>query len=109
MAWPQYTNHVLRSGRSDARASLMERAQQAERFYVRNNTYTGAMGAGLTSAEGRYAISFAVTSSGGGFTLTATPTGGQARDTRCNRMVINHQGQKTARTATDEDSSAVCW
>jgi type IV pilus assembly protein PilE len=102
IAWPQYRQYQIRAGRSDARSSLTEGAQRAERFFVRNNTYTG-------SAEGRYTIAFAVTGGGTGFTLTATPVGGQAEDTLCASMVINNLGQRTARDKDNKDSSTPCW
>jgi type IV pilus assembly protein PilE len=109
IAWPQYRQYQIRAGRSDARSSLTEGAQRAERFFVRNNTYTGALAAGFNSAEGRYTIAFAVTGGGTGFTLTATPVGGQAEDTLCASMVINNLGQRTARDKDNKDSSTPCW
>ncbi|TWI71810.1 type IV pilus assembly protein PilE [Desulfobotulus alkaliphilus] len=109
IAWPQYNNHVLRTGRSDARASLMERAQQAERFFVRNNSYADAFGPDdadntFPSAQGRYTIVYEGTATG--FTLTATS---QRNDPLCNTMVVNNLGQRTAKNKDDEDTADACW
>ncbi|TYT75078.1 type IV pilin protein [Desulfobotulus mexicanus] len=109
IALPQYNNHVLRAGRSDARTSLMEAAQQAERFFVRNNTYVNAFGSNegdntFPSAEGRYEIVYAGTATG--FTLTATS---QRNDPLCHTMVVNHLGQRTAKNKDSSDTTDVCW
>lgn len=112
IAWPPYQRYRMQSGRSDARASLMERAQQAERFFVRNSTYANAFGVNagdntFFSAEGLYTIVYAGTATG--FTLTATPRLGQTADTLCSRMIVNSLGQRTARDAANNDTSVPCW
>ena len=39
IAYPSYVNSVIRSNRADAQQTLLQVAQQAERYYVANNTY----------------------------------------------------------------------
>jgi type IV pilus assembly protein PilE len=109
IAIPSYNSYRVRANRSEARTSLLEASQNLERFFVRNNTYIGATfgtGAGFTieenSPHGFYQLSFpdppGVTQTT--YTLQATPQGGQAGDTECNPMTINHLGVRTP---------ATCW
>ncbi len=42
IAYPNYTDTVRRSNRSDARATLLQIAQSLERYFTENNTYAGA-------------------------------------------------------------------
>lgn len=46
IAYPSYQNYVLRSGRADGQAKLMEILQAQERFYSQNQTYTANLGVG---------------------------------------------------------------
>ena len=39
IAYPNYRNFVIRAKRNEARAMLLEIAQNEERFYLQNNTY----------------------------------------------------------------------
>jgi type IV pilus assembly protein PilE len=103
IAVPQYNQYRLRSNRAEARATLVEAAQTAERFFVRNNTYVGAAGGDNIPAQSPhslYAITFNAPTATT-FTITATPQGGQAGDTDClPSLTINHLGVK---------GPAACW
>ncbi|MDL2286930.1 type IV pilin protein [Desulfococcaceae bacterium OttesenSCG-928-F15] len=96
----------------------MDLSQQAERFFVRNNTYTGALPERSISSSGRYSIAFEVFPvdevEGLSFRLTATPQGAQSKDTDCQRIIINNLGQRTAFDSPDppgggQDNSNLCW
>ncbi|MCT6699272.1 type IV pilin protein [Rheinheimera sp. 4Y26] len=100
IAFPAYQQMVLRSHRSDAIDTLATTAQLLERRFTETNSYTGLV-LPATSTNGYYTISANVTAAS--YTLTATATGRQAKDTECLTFTIDNTGQKTATTA------GVCW
>ena len=109
VAYPSYTDSVRRSNRSDARATLLQIAQNLERYFTENNTYAGAtLGTAAatdvwpttTSTEDHYTISFAVAPSATAYTLQAVATGPQANDSECATMTLSHQGVR---------APAACW
>ncbi len=108
-AYPSYTDSVRRSNRSDARATLLQIAQNLERRFTENNAYTGAtlntaaatdVWPTATSTEGHYTISFSVAPSATAYTLRAVATGPQANDSECATMTLSHLGVR---------APAACW
>ncbi|WP_333796990.1 type IV pilin protein [Rheinheimera sp.] len=100
IAFPAYQQMVLRSHRSDAIDTLATTAQLLERRFTETNSYTGLV-LPTTSTHGYYSITADVKASS--YTLTATATGRQAKDTECKTFTIDNTGQKQATTA------GVCW
>lgn len=97
IALPAYQQHVLRSHRVAAQASLLEAAQFMERGFTQTNAYPNALPAGIQAD--RYTLTLARTANT--YTLTATPTGAQAGDS-CGTMTVTHTGARTA-------AAANCW
>jgi type IV pilus assembly protein PilE len=111
-AFPNYTQQLQRSRRTDAMEALLEIAGEQEKFYLRNNAYTDSLAdLGFTKARssaGFYALS--LTQSADGFTVTATTDGPpQAADLTCARFAYDEQGRKQAFSSTDDDTTARCW
>ncbi|MFZ2267190.1 MAG: type IV pilin protein [Azonexus sp.] len=125
VAYPSYTDYVLRSRRTDAKSALMGTAQAMERLYTEKMKYNSAtLGTsapttdiGLTtSPDGFYTIAFdsdptdatacsgtATTNpSATAFRICATPTGSQTKDTTCGTFSLSSTGIKTPTTAR-------CW
>lgn len=109
IAYPNYTKSVRRSNRSDARAALMQAAQNLERYFTQNNTYLGATIAAApstdiwsttTSTAGYYTLAFSVVPTATTYTLRATAVGTQARDTTCAQLTLTQQGVR---------SPSTCW
>jgi type IV pilus assembly protein PilE len=105
IAIPAYNQYRIRSNRSVARAYLIEAAQTLERHFVRNNTYataTIAVGGTLepTAEGGLYTIAWSAGPTQNTYTLQATAAGGQAGDTACPNLTINHLGARLP---------AACW
>jgi|LGVF01.2.fsa_nt_gb type IV pilus assembly protein PilE len=105
IAIPAYNQYRIKSLRSAARAYLIEAAQTLERHFVRNNTYataTIATGGTLepTAEGGLYTIAWSAGPTQNTYTLQATAGGGQAGDTACPSLTINHLGAKLP---------AACW
>lgn len=119
IAYPSYTEYVLRSHRADARAQLlqaqlwMERAATANGVYPTNADRTKILPATLTWANDsgkRYTIGLSA-STNASFTLTATPkTGPQTKD-KCGTLTVNHLGQQdvTSKPTGSSATASECW
>ncbi|MGY4531041.1 type IV pilus assembly protein PilE [Pseudomonas sp. TE3786] len=112
IAIPSYTRYVTRAHRSEAQALLNEAAAREERYYAQNNAFTSTVtNLGLRSSSGLsdngyYQLSISTSDdTQGGYLLSATPQGSQAKDTECGTMKLNALGE---RSVTGSDSSA-CW
>lgn len=108
VAFPSYTDHVRKTRRADAMATLTQDQVTLERCYAANFTYAQPPCATPpgSSQSGFYAI--AATTTATGYTLTATATGPQAADTTCAQMAIDQANQKTAADNLGA-SQPGCW
>lgn len=102
IAFPAYQNYVLRSGRTDAKDALLNIAQQLERHYTQNNSYSSYTLPSTSSASGLYTLT--LTKAASTYTVTASPVAGsrQAKDS-CKSFSINQAGTRTSVPATG------CW
>src|SRR5690554_4830566 len=103
IAYPSYMDSVRKSNRADAKAALNDAAQQMQRCYTLNSTFTGCdTNVATVSPETFYTIGVVTTAT----TFTATATAARApqlSDTGCTVMTLNHLGQTTP---PDADR---CW
>ena len=102
---PSYQVWVLKSHRSDAMSTLAQDQTSIERCYAQTFSYSAACNSlppfPHTSPQGYYTISL-TNQTATTYTLTATTTGAQTRDTTCTTMSINQSGAKTG-------TSTSCW
>ena len=110
IAYPAYTDQVIKSRRADGVALLYFAAQRQQQFFTINNGFTATIGDGglqMTSAstEGYYTLSMAATATS--YALTATPVSPQDVDTLCGSLTLNHLGAKgiSGGSGTVDD----CW
>lgn len=107
IAYPSYTQYVLRANRSEAQAILTESAQFMERYFTTNGTYVGGAllsGVSPKGASGdaiKYTISFSLGPTATDFTLQAVPNGGQTGDS-CGTLSLSNTGAQTP-------STGGCW
>lgn len=112
IAVPAYDGAVRKAKRGQVKADMAELAQRAERFHTVNNTYVGFWATVPTSQRvsprtgGTVSYTLTQAEEANTFTITATPEGGQVKDTLCGRLSINQAGQKT-RSGTGALSD--CW
>lgn len=122
IAYPSYQSYVLRSGRTDGQAKLMEIMQAQERYYSQNQTYTTNLGDGanglrqgvaenaaVPTPERRYTIQAAEcagTLIANCVNLTATRAGAQVSDAECGNLSINSRGIKAISGTGTVDR---CW
>ncbi|MDZ7889441.1 MAG: type IV pilin protein [Pseudomonas sp.] len=115
IAYPNYQQYLLKTGRSDGHAKLTQVMQAQERFYSQNQSYTDNLGAsaagnpGLAlpgvaedapaiSDEQRYSVATQVCAAGTPLTrcirLVATAVGPQAADAQCGNLNLDSRGVK---------------
>jgi type IV pilus assembly protein PilE len=113
IAYPSYQDHVRRSRRADAKATLLELSQFMERYYTENNRYTTGGGAAPTlpfaeapkeGATKYYDLSLSAVAQES-YTLQAAPKGAQAND-RCGNLTLTNAGVKGA---TGAPGATECW
>lgn len=118
IAVPWWGRYTYRARRADAQKLLVHVAQAEERFYTDYNHYpltATSLGYAINaplSENGYYQLSLALpsaTSTGQGYTATATPQGVQADD-KCGNLSIDSTGQKLPDPAnTSANSNGRCW
>jgi type IV pilus assembly protein PilE len=97
IAYPSYTNHVIKTRRAAAAACLVELSQLLERRYTGSFSYAGARPQSGCQADlaGFYTFAPDTITDAREFSLSATPIGGQAPDAgRCGTLSVNHVGAK---------------
>ncbi len=86
IAYPSYTQYVVRSNRAAAQAHMMSLANHQQQLLLANRAYSAMSGAGCTPAlpsEVSAKYTCAITVGGGtvpSYTVTLTATGAQASD-----------------------------
>ncbi len=111
IAYPSYVAWILKANRADAMATLSRDQAILEQCYAQTFAYNGTCPTLPTfpqaSSQGFYSINL-TNLTATTYTLTATPTGSQVRDTTCATMSINQTSQKTAADSSGTTQS-VCW
>jgi type IV pilus assembly protein PilE len=107
VAYPSYTDFVLRSNRSEGQRELLRYANLQEQVFVDSRSYAATMnGLGgsttstITTELGHYIISVQA-STATTFTLQAVAQGSQTNDTGCTTLTVDEIGVKTPVTS--------CW
>jgi type IV pilus assembly protein PilE len=117
IAYPSYTQHVLKSRRAEAKAALLDLAARQERYFSINNRYANAPSelgyAGaqfpvdvLSGRQAYYQLSSNVGAPATSYMARATPVGAQSQDT-CGTFSINHLGVQG--NAGNALPVAACW
>mgnify|MGYP000170949278 CR=1 FL=1 len=106
VAYPSYTDFVIRSNRSEAQRELLRYANLQEQVFVDSRSYAadmtglGKSTASILSESTNYAISVQAGSTSTTFTLQAVAKNNQVNDTGCTTLTVNHIGAK---------SPSACW
>lgn len=107
IAYPSYTQYVIRSKRTDAQAIMMENAQFLERYFTTNGKYSLAVLPKTQSPESgtpSYNIT-TPTLTNTTYIIQAQPTG-TFSDAECGTLTISHTG---VRTESGTGSLGDCW
>lgn len=106
LALPGYQAYVLRGYRTEGIEALMAAAVCQERLFSRTNAYVADQCGGLT-VNGYYNITVATQNSDQEFTLTASPQGGQVKDS-CGELAVDQRGARQA-NGSGGNVAARCW
>lgn len=97
IAYPNYTQYVIRSKRTDAQAIMMENAQFLERYFTTNGTYAGAaLSAGQSQSPKNGTANYNITLpvlTATTYTVQAAPTGSFS-DSLCGTLTVDQTGLK---------------
>lgn len=117
LVYPSYLENVRKSSRGDASAALNTLANDLERFFSLNSTYTTdlgqlsleVVGGSAVSAGGKYQLTVAPGPSGdiaSSYLITATPVAGtsQEHDVDCPSFSLSSTGVRLPNPKTSS-----CW
>lgn len=121
LALPGYSQVMNRALRQDARLALLRVQQQQELYFTSHLAYASQLGrdpAGLglsgRSDNGRYLIELQTAADGMSYTVTASadPSGQQAADLPCLRLMLDETGRRRSASKTGgwrDDDPHRCW
>lgn len=109
IAYPSYTNYVLRTNRSAAQSFIMEVAGRQERYMLDARTYGDLTALGMNTVPPSVTKNYDIVSTPSvgpppSYTITATAIAGSAqatKDSACTPLSINQTGNKLPATG--------CW
>lgn len=106
ISYPNYRDFTDRAKRNEAKAILLEIAQNQERFYLQNNTYGTLAQLGYADPNvtdsGAYTVTVGAADANN-FTATANYTQGGNEAGKCLTFSIDGRGSKTSTPLAD------CW
>jgi len=108
IAYPNYRDFAARAKRNEAKAILLEIAQNQERFYLQNSTYgtlsqLGYAGDTITTDTGSYDVTIAPPPDASNFTAVATFKLGGSEAAKCLTFTVDGRGSQTSLPDT------TCW
>ena len=108
IAYPSYTEYVIRAKRSDGKAALLKAQLAEEKWRANHTTYGGLTEIGVSSSseDGYYAISISGTPTATTYTIIATPN---FTDTKCGTLGITQNMGVETKTKTGTDTITNCW
>lgn len=104
-AIPAYSSYMERGRRSEAKAALLDAAQQMQRYYSVQNTYVGAPISANIGHGNTLSLSDASVSA---FKLTAT----LVNDSTCRTLTVTQNGTRSGSYTTnamDDQFIEMCW
>ncbi|CEL31523.1 type IV pilin protein [Pseudomonas fluorescens] len=103
---PSYNEYVKKGRRAEVVSLLSEQAQSLERFYTKNNVYTGITG--LSAGNDFYTLTPTITDQT--FLLTAARKTGTAIATdKCGDFTLTNTGVRSMNNATTGLTTKDCW
>lgn len=92
IAYPMYTQHIIKVRRTEAQTTLLSLAAHMERYFTEHNSYEGAtIPQDIQQNFYRLAIK---TANAHTYQLSATPIGSQTNDSQCGILSLSQSGQK---------------
>ena len=111
IAYPNYTEYVTRSKRSDAKAALLQAQLAEEKWRANHITYAtlSEIGVSSTSPNSYYTIAISGTPNATTYKFTATPRS-PFSDATCGTFAVNQDGKTTSSSIqTTATKVNECW
>lgn len=111
IAYPNYTEYVTRSKRSDAKTALLQVQLAEEKWRANHITYgtLSEIGVSSTSPNGYYTIAISGTPNATTYKFTATPRA-PFSDATCGTFAVNQDGKTTSSSVqTTAPKVNDCW
>lgn len=105
IGYPSLTEYVNKGRRTEVVGTLSEQAQILERFYSKNNVYTGITG--LSAGTSYYTITPTITDQT--FLLTAVRKPGAMATDKCGDFTLTNTGVRSMVNATAGLATKDCW
>ena len=119
IAYPSYRAYVVRTNRTEAKATRLSHVLRLERCFARTQNYFSPQctlddgGAAMYpfTASDNYILTMTASALGAGnYDLTAVPQGAQANDdTQCASFVIDNLGNRSVTGTATATAEASCW
>lgn len=120
IAYPSYQAQVRRGNRTDAKAELLEAAQELEKCYTRFGAYNNGgcvafttTNTGRLSEKGKYRITFLGAVAPNTYRMQAVLQPGRGTDPECQVFTLDESGQRGVRNGgadvTDAAQIQRCW
>lgn len=126
IAYPSYTQYVIRARRADGQSALLQLQGQQEKFLTQCGKYTNQLATGTVSActglgypntladstkiqspDRNYNLYIStIAANAATYTATAEPVGAQANDTDCAKLTLTSTGVKGQ---TGPNVQQKCW
>lgn len=114
VAYPSYTQYIVRANRSAAQSFMFAVANKQEQYMLDARSYASSLTAlNLTApaeVAGKYDVTVTsdMTTTPPSYLVTATPIGSQlSNDTKCGTLTLNQVGTKTK--SGTASTVADCW
>ena len=105
IAYPSYTDYVIRSKRADGKAALLQLQLAQEKWRANHTTYASKSDLAVNySPNSYYSVNTFTNVTGTTYTMTVSPNG--FTDTKCQNLGINESGVKTE---SGTDTAENCW
>jgi len=104
IAYPSYTEYVLRAKRGDGKAAILAAQLAQEKYRANNTSYLAVSSTASSDGYYNYVISAV---SGTNYTITATPT---FTDSSCGNLILTvASGTETKSVSASGGTIANCW
>jgi len=104
IAYPSYTEYVLRAKRGDGKAAILAAQLAQEKYRANNTSYLAVTSTASSDGHYNYVISAV---SGTNYTITATPT---FTDSSCGKLILTvASGTETRSVSVSGATIADCW
>jgi len=112
VGYPNYTEYVKKTRRSEVAALLMQEAQRLERFYSKTGQYSDSVGPPPRAhqvSQGNAFYTLAAQRAEQTFVLTATASTALMRGDKCGAFVLENTGRRDNAQMSGDASVLGCW